>query len=110
MNLPAHALFHHTALAAEEPVLLHHFFDNTMQRFADHYAVDVPPGVGREKRRLVTYTELDQQANLLASLLLPLVSSESVVAILLPRRSETLYSSQLAVLRVGAVYTCIDPI
>lgn len=110
MNLPAHALYHRAALAAEEPVLLHHFFDNTLQRFPDRYAVDVPPGVGREKRRLVTYAELDQQANLLASLLLPSVFSESVVTILLPRRSEMLYSSQLAVLRVGAAYACIDPV
>ena len=31
------------------------------------------------------------------------------MAILLPRRSEHLYGSQLAVLKAGAAYTCIDP-
>jgi non-ribosomal peptide synthetase-like protein len=38
------------------------------------------------------------------------VREECVVAILLPRSSEHIYLAQLAVLKAGAAYTCIDPL
>ena len=66
------------------------------------------PVSGRSERRAVTYRELEQQADALASFLSNLVAGECVVAILLPRSSEHLYSSQLAVLKAGAAYACID--
>jgi non-ribosomal peptide synthetase-like protein len=94
---------------AEEPRLLHQFFEQAARRWPDKPAVDVPPGAGRPDRRLVTYSELTRQSEALACLLRATVAGECVVAILLPRNSEHLYSSQLAVLKAGAAYTGIDP-
>ena len=37
------------------------------------------------------------------------IVGECVVAILLPRDSSQLYAAQLAVLKAGAAYTCLDP-
>jgi len=89
-------------------VFLHQFFERTVQLWPERTAVDVPPGIGRPDRRQVSYRELNRQANSLAESLAPFISQECVVAILLPRRTEHLYSSQLAVLKAGAAYTCID--
>ena len=94
--------------SVEEPRLLHQLFERSARLRPDHTAVDVPPGIGRPERRVVTYRELDQQADAIASLLRNFVSGECVVAILLPRCSEHLYSSQLGVLKAGAAYACID--
>ena len=93
----------------EDPSLLHKFFDRAAEQWPERIAVDVPPGIGRPDRRLVTYRELQQQSEVLAGLISTLVTGECVVAILLARRSEHLYSSQLGVLKAGAAYTCIDP-
>ncbi|HLG14753.1 MAG TPA: amino acid adenylation domain-containing protein [Blastocatellia bacterium] len=90
-------------------LLLHQFFERASRQWPDRTAVDVPPGIGRPDRRLVTYRELENQSAALARFLRPLVTGECVVAILLPRRTELLYSSQLAVLKSGAAFTCIDP-
>ena len=49
-----------------------------------------------------------EKSNALAYLLSPLIGGECAVAILLPRDSEYLYISQLAVLQCGAAYICID--
>ena len=95
--------------ACQDIGLLHHFFERAASMWPDRTAVDVPPGIGRPERLLITYRELDQQAESIASFLRTLVADECVVAILLPRRSERLYSCQLAVLKAGAAYTCIDP-
>src|SRR5262252_1208533 len=92
-----------------EPVFLHQFFERTATRWPDRPAIDVPPGAGRPHRRVLTYAEVEEQANALAAFLSPLVSGESVIAILLPRASEFLYIAQLAVLKAGAAYTCIEP-
>ena len=90
------------------PSLLHHFFEGSAGRWPDRTAVDIPPGSGRPERRLLTYRELKQQADALAYLLRTFVTGECVVAIMLPRCSEHLYSSQLAALKSGAAYACID--
>jgi non-ribosomal peptide synthetase-like protein len=92
-----------------EPMLLHQFFERSVERWPDRSAVDAPPSHHRPQRRVVSYAELDQQANALAHRLREWVSRECVVAILLPRDSERLYRAQLAVLKAGAAYTCIDP-
>lgn len=45
----------------------------------------------------------------MAGCLASFVKEECVVAILLPRSNEYLFVSQLAALKSGAAYTCIDP-
>src|ERR1051325_10490633 len=52
----------------------------------------------------------DGAARAVAPFLSTFISGESVVAIRLPRASEHLYIAQLAALKAGAAYTCIDPI
>jgi len=93
----------------EAPILLHHFFDQAADRWPERIAVDVPPGKGRPDRLSLTYGELRQRSEDLARRLAPRVSGECVVAILLPRDSERLYVAQLAALKAGSAYTCIDP-
>lgn len=93
----------------EDMHFLHQYFERAAERWPDRIAVDVPPGISRPHRRLVSYRELQQQSDGLAGRLRGLVTEECVVAILLARRSEHLYGSQLAALKAGAAYTCIDP-
>lgn len=88
--------------------LLHSFFSRATDRWPDHIAVDEPPSADRSERRLLTYRELDSWSNALALGLGEYVASECVVAVLLPRSAEV-YAAQLAVLKSGAAYTCIDP-
>ena len=57
----------------------------------------------------MTYAELDNCANRLVGELRVLIAGGCVVAILLPRNSSQLYAAQLAVLKAGAAYTCLDP-
>jgi len=97
------------AAGAEEPRLLHQFFERSALQWPERVALDVPPGHGRPERLLVTYAELGRQADALASFLRRFVTGECVVALLLPRRSEHLYVGQLAALKAGAAYTCLDP-
>jgi len=68
----------------------------------------VPPGNGRHARRQLSYRELDERSRHLTSCLGLHLDGESVVAIMLPRSTEQLYVSQLAVLRAGAAFCCID--
>lgn len=96
-------------MSPRHPQLLHEFFEQAAIRWPDHVAVDVPPGLGRPERRTVTYAQLDQQADALATTLRQRTSGECVIAIQLPRTSEHLYVAQLAVLKAGAAYACIDP-
>ncbi|MBI1764123.1 MAG: amino acid adenylation domain-containing protein [Acidobacteria bacterium] len=90
------------------PIFLHQFFEQAAARWPNRPALEIPPGLGRPARRNLTYAELNQQAETLAAFLNRFVTGESTVAILLPRGSEFLYSSQLATLKAGAAYTCID--
>ncbi len=91
-------------------MLLHEIFEHAVRRWPDNVAVDVPPGTGRVERIQLTYAELSRQSDALAACLESCVTGECVVAILLPRNSGLLYAAQLAVLRAGAAYTCIDPV
>ncbi len=91
------------------PQLLHEFFVRAARRWPDRTAVEVPPGPYRPARRRTTYAELDRQSDALALLLRGAVSGECVVAILLPRSSSHLYAAQIAVLKAGAAYACIEP-
>lgn len=89
--------------------LLHHFVALSAQRFPGRVAVEVPPGLGRTGRIEITYAELSRRTEHFAALLQPLVGGECQIAILLPRNSEAIYVAQIAVLKAGAAYVCIDP-
>lgn len=93
---------------AGDSTLLHHFFERAVRKWPHEPALDVPPGSGRPERRIVSYEELNRQSNMLAGHLASFITKECVVAILLPRTNEYLLASQLAVLKSGAAYTCID--
>jgi non-ribosomal peptide synthetase-like protein len=97
------------AQSDEEPFFLHQFFERAARRWPQRPALDVPPGAGRPQRRVLTYAEVQRQANAIATFLSTFITGECVVAILLPRRGEHLYIAQLAALKAGAAYTCIDP-
>jgi amino acid adenylation domain-containing protein len=93
----------------EEPFLLHRFFELAAQRWPERIALEIPPGTARVERRVFTYAQLAARADALACYLREFAAEDRVVAILLPRPTEDLYISQLAVLKAGAAYTCIDP-
>ncbi|MBI1842672.1 MAG: amino acid adenylation domain-containing protein [Verrucomicrobia bacterium] len=100
------------ALVATRPAdlgLLHSFFERSVRRWPRRVAVEIPPGDGRPSRSFVTYAELNAHANALARRIQPFIHGECVVAVLLPRTTARLYSSQLAILKAGAAYTCVDP-
>ena len=101
--------FEHIDSDDDPPLLLHQFFERSARKWPDRTALDVPPGSGRPLRRVISYEDLHRQSKSVASLLSSFVENECVVAILLPRSSEHLIVSQLAVLGSGAAYTCIDP-
>src|SRR4051794_20138439 len=90
------------------PRFLHEVFENTVRRLPGQAAVEVP-AAGDLPRRRLTYAEIDELANDLAARLAPFVKRESVVAILLPRRDHRVYVAQLAVLKAGGAYTCVEP-
>lgn len=94
---------------ATPPQVLPDFFYRTAARFPDLPAVDIPPGEGRAGRVVLSYRELGQAAEGWAKRLSPLANGETVFALLLARTDPDLYAVQLAVLSLGAAYTCIDP-
>src|SRR5436190_2708836 len=90
--------------------VLHDIFADAVARWPDRVAIDVPPSPRRPGRRSVSYRELDQQSNALAHALGSWVAEpDCIVVVLLPRASEHLYVAQLAALKTGAAFTCIDP-
>ena len=91
------------------PECLHELFEAAARDWPHAVAIEVPPGPSRPGRLLVSYQELERRANAIASRLRALVTGECVVAIMLPRDSDLLYAAQLACLKAGAAYTCIDP-
>ena len=91
------------------PTLLHEFFARAARRWPGRVAVETPPSPGRPVRRAVTYAELDRRSDAFAHALTPFVRGECIVAVLLPRTSEHVYLAQLAALKAGAAYCCIDP-
>ena len=97
-----------TTPKTQTPSLLHHLFDRVVARWPDRVAVDVPPSLARARRRTVTYAELNARANLLAHRLQPVAHPEAIVAIFVERGNAQLYSAQIAVLKAGAAFTCLD--
>jgi non-ribosomal peptide synthetase-like protein len=93
----------------DEPRLLHEFYTQAAVRWPDQVAIETPPSSSQPIRRAITYAELDRQSDALAGYLREFVAGECFVAILLPRNSDHIYRAQLAVLKSGAAYICIDP-
>ncbi len=89
--------------------MLHAFFDRAVRRWPDALALDIPPGTRRPARTTVTYAALDRAAEVVRRRLPPLTVPDQLVAILLPRHSPWLVAAQLAVLRAGGAFTCLDP-
>jgi len=93
---------------AADPVLLHHFFEQSARRRPEAIAVDIPPSGGRP-RRTVTYRDLYRRSAAAARAVQQVVRRPGIVAILLSRTTEDLYLAQLGVLRAGSAYVCVDP-
>ena len=70
--------------------MLHQFFERAAREHPDRVAIDVPPGFKRAERKQLTYSQVERQANALASFIQHFVNGETIVAILLAR-SEWLY-------------------
>ncbi|MBV9929877.1 MAG: amino acid adenylation domain-containing protein [Alphaproteobacteria bacterium] len=96
-------------LEQAERRLLHAFLAGTAQRAPDAVAIDVPAGRGRPERQVLRYGELDAGSDRLARHLAPLLAPEAIVPLLLPRTSPLLHVAQLAVLKAGGAFTCLDP-
>ena len=90
------------------PRLLHEVFERTARQMPERIAIEVPPEQG-EARQQFSYAEINLMADRLSHRIAPLVPHECVVSILLPKHSHHLYVAQLAVLKAGAAYACIDP-
>ena len=95
--------------------LLHSFLLPSVTRTPDAIAIDVPPGQGRPERQSLTYAQLDEAATRLARHLASRITErgdkagEAIVALLIARNSPSLYVAQIAVMRAGAAFTCLDP-
>jgi non-ribosomal peptide synthetase component F len=89
--------------------LLHGFFERSAQEHPEEIAIDVPPWGHSAVRQTFTYAQCDRLANALAETLRPNNDGEHIIAILLPREDERLYIAQLAVMKAGCAYVCLDP-
>src|SRR5437764_1938923 len=94
--------------AASTPRLLHEVFERTAQQMPEQVAVEVPPEQGAARQQF-SYAAINLMADRLSRRIAPFVQRECVVSILLPKHSHHLYVAQLAVLKAGAAYTCLDP-
>jgi len=89
--------------------MLHTIFEERTRATPLAVALEVPPPRTGLPRVRLTYAELDERAGWLANALAAHVRGESVVAILLPRAGVALPMAQLAVMKAGAAWTCIEP-
>ncbi len=94
-------------LCTEAESLLHAFFERSVLAHPERVALEIPGNADRARCSL-TYAELDRRAAVLAERLRASIRGECVVALLLPRHAAELFVAQLAVLRAGAAYTCLD--
>jgi non-ribosomal peptide synthetase-like protein len=88
--------------------LLHGFLATVARRMPEAVAIEVPPGRGCPERQVLRYGELEALSDRLARHLLPLVAQEAIVPLLLPRTSPLLHVAQLAVVKAGGAFTCLD--
>ncbi|AHH99336.1 non-ribosomal peptide synthetase [Kutzneria albida] len=91
------------------PAVLSEFFEDSARRWPGALAVDVPPASDRPQRQTLTYAELKRDSDLLAGMVRAASGQGRVTAILLGRTTPRLYAAQLAVLRAGSAYVCVDP-
>ncbi|HEY2910142.1 MAG TPA: amino acid adenylation domain-containing protein [Gemmataceae bacterium] len=96
-------------VTSNEPQLLHEFFARAAQQWPDNVAIETPPSAAWPERRAISYAELERASTMLARELATIITGECFVAILLPRNSEHMYLAQLAAMKAGAAYVCIDP-
>ena len=89
--------------------LLHAIFEQQSRVTPAAVALEVPPAHGGLPRLRLTYAELDAAADALAARLATHVRGECVVAILVPRAGAELFIAQLAIMKAGAAWTCIEP-
>jgi len=97
------------ARTATRVQLLHAIFEQQARVRPDFPAIDVPPVRPGEPRRRRTYAGLDADAEALAIRLAPFIPGESLVAIVVPRAGLELFTAQLAIMKAGAAWTCIEP-
>jgi non-ribosomal peptide synthetase component F len=90
------------------PRLLHEVFERTARQMPERIAIEIPPEQGAARQQF-SYAEINLMADRLSHRIAPFVLRECVVSILLPKHSHHMYVAQLAVLKAGAAYTCIDP-
>ena len=98
-----------TPSAEATPRLLHEVFERTARQMPEQCAIEVPPEQGAARQQF-SYAEINLMADRLSHRIAPFVQGACVVSILLPKRSHHLYVAQLAVLKAGAAYACIDPL
>ena len=91
--------------------LLTEVFAASAARYPSEIAIDIPPARGRPVRQTLTYAELDVSVQALSKRIAARIAGldAPIVAILLPRSTPWLWTAQLAVLRAGGAYTCLDP-
>src|SRR5262245_45619226 len=98
-----------TAELVPTSTVLHRLFDHVVTRWPERIAIEVPPSFDCPERRTVTYQDLKRLSDVLAQRLSHLITTpERIAVILLPRSGEHLYAAQLAVLKSGAAFTCVD--
>lgn len=89
--------------------VLHDFVTEAALQYPKQVAIDVPPSTSWPERQTLTYRELDALTRQWALALSSQIQPEEIVAIVLPRNTPWLYVAQLAVLKAGGAYTCLEP-
>src|SRR2546423_1882320 len=100
---------HTDARTATRVRLLHAIFEQQARVRPDVHAIDIPPAGPGGTRVQWSYARLDAAAEALAARLAPWIPGESVVAIVTPRAGLELFTAQLAIMKAGAAWTCIEP-
>ena len=94
-------------MALPRSLVLHEYFENTVRKHPKACAVEW----FEEKstvRSQATYEQLYHDVLTLASAICPFFGGESIGAIFMKRSSEKIYVAQLAILKSGGAYTCVD--
>lgn len=87
----------------DHPLLLHSFFEDIAQQYADKVAVEFI-----EKNQTLTYRELDRRATLLAHMLQKQgVGPNTIVGLHIPRGIEQ-YIAILGIMKAGGAYLALD--
>jgi non-ribosomal peptide synthetase component F len=91
-----------TSSAADEPRLLHEFFERQVRLHPDHPAIECNGDV-------VTYLQLNHLSDQIATLLHRRGHRPGALIALYSERSVSLFAAMLGVLKAGACYVPIDP-